>query len=63
MGRENRESRWENVLKPIIARDFIFGLKCAHKFLTAGLRPDPLRELERSPRPPTAVGAMEGNTL
>jgi hypothetical protein len=31
--------------------------------LAAGHRPDPLGELERSPRPPSTVGAMEGNTL
>jgi hypothetical protein len=41
---------------PIIARDFIFGLKCAKKCLAAGLRPDPLGELERSPRPPNRNG-------
>ena len=30
--------------------------------MAAGLRPDPLGVLERSPRPPSTV-AMEGNTL
>jgi len=33
-----------------------FGLKCARMCLAAGLRPDPLGELERSPRLPTAIG-------
>ena len=33
------------------------------KRLAAGLRPDTLGELERSPRPPSTVGAMEGNTI
>ena len=31
--------------------------------MTAGLCPDPLGELERFPRPPSTVGAIEGNTL
>ena len=61
MGRENRGSGLETVFKPIIARDFIFSLKCTKKCLAAGLRPDPLGELKRSPRPPiAAVDAMEG---
>ena len=63
MGRENRESGWENVFKPIIARDFIFGFKCAKNCLSAGLRPDPLRELSTPPGHLTAVGAMEVNIL
>ena len=29
------------------------GLKCARMRLAAGLRPDPLGELKRSPRPPS----------
>ena len=29
------------------------GLKCVRMRLAAGLRPDPLAELERSPRPPS----------
>jgi len=29
------------------------GLKCVRMRLAAGLRPDPLRELKRSPRPPS----------
>ena len=40
----------------IIARDFIFGFKCAKKCLAAGLHPDPLRELEHSPGPPNSSG-------
>jgi hypothetical protein len=62
MGREDGRSGRENVLKPIIAKDFIFSLKCT-KTLAAALRPDPLGELKRSPSPLAAVGAMEGKTL
>ena len=51
------------LLKIIIARHLRFCLKCTEIRLAAGLRPDPLGELKRSPRPPAAVGAMEGNTL
>ena len=43
--------------------DLIFVPQNHQKGLATGLRPDPLGELERSPRPPSAVGAMEGNTL
>src|SRR5208282_5469335 len=43
--------------------DLIFRPQHHQKGLAAGPRPDPLGELERSPRPPSAVGAMEGNTL
>ena len=43
--------------------DLIFRPQYHQKRLAAGLRPDPLGELERSPRPPSAVGAMEGNIL
>ena len=32
------------------------GLKCARMRLAAGLRPDPLGELERSPDPLAAIG-------
>ena len=31
----------------------IFSSKCTKKRLAAGLRPDPLGELKRSPRPPS----------
>src|SRR5208282_3815689 len=41
----------------------IFRPQHHQKGLAAGLRPDPLGELERSPWPPSTVGAMEGNTL
>ena len=43
--------------------DLIFRPQHHQKGLAAGLHPDPLGELERSPRPPSAVSAMEGNTL
>ena len=43
--------------------DLIFRPKNHQKRLAAGLRPDPLGELERSPRPSSTVGAMEENTL
>src|SRR5208282_2977891 len=43
--------------------DVIFRPQMHQKRLAAGLRPDPLGELERSLRPPSAVGAMEGNAL
>ena len=33
------------------------GLKCARMRLAAGLRPDPLWELQRSPKPLAALGA------
>jgi hypothetical protein len=43
-----------NVLKPIIARGFIFSIKCIKICLAAGLRPDPLGEacdLRQAPYP------------
>ena len=43
--------------------DLIFRPQNDQKRLVAGLRPDPLEELERSPRPPSTVGTMEGNIL
>ena len=55
--------RWDNVCKPIIARYFIFGLKCA-KIVW---RPDSARTRWGSLRAPpghlTAVGAREGKTV
>ena len=61
MGRKNRGSGREKVLNPIIARYFIFSLKCTKKRLTAGLRPYPLGTLSAPPSPLAAMGAMEGN--
>ena len=53
--------------KYVIERDFIskgvFRPQNHQKRLAAGLRPDPLGELECSPRPPSTVGGMEGNIL
>ena len=43
--------------------DLIFKPQNHQKRLAAGLRPDQLGELKRSPRPPSTVGAMEGNIL
>jgi len=37
----------------VITRSVLFSLKCTRNRLAAGLRPDPLGELERSPRPPS----------
>jgi len=33
-----------------------FGLKCVRMLLVAGICPDPLRELKRSPGPVTTIG-------
>ena len=41
------------VLKIVAARGEIFNLKFTKYRLAAGLRPDPLGELKRSPRPPS----------
>src|SRR5208282_2239331 len=60
---------WRCGLRPDLLRevrrfpDLIFRPQNHQKRLAAGLRPDPLGELERSPRPPSTVGAMDGNTL
>ena len=43
--------------------DHIFRPQNPQKRLAAGLCPDPLGQLERSLRPPSTVGAMEGNML
>ena len=43
--------------------DLIFRPQNHQKRLAAGLRPDPLEELERFLRPSGTVGAMEGNIL
>jgi len=40
------------LLKIVDTRGEIFSLKFTKYRLAAGLRPDPLRELKRSPRPP-----------
>ena len=36
-----------------VTRSVLFSLKCTRNRLAAGLRPDPLGELERSPSPPS----------
>ena len=60
---------WRRGLRPDLLRevrpfpDLIFRPQNHQKRLAAGLRPDPLEELQRSPRPPSTVGAMEGNIL
>jgi len=41
------------VLKIVATRGEIFNLKFTKYRLAAGLRPDPLGELKRSPRPPS----------
>jgi len=38
-----------------VTRSVLFSLKCTRNRLAAGLRPDPLGELERSPRPPSRI--------
>ena len=43
----------EKVLKIVATRGEIFSLKFTKYRLAAGLRPDPLGELERSPRSPS----------
>ena len=43
-------------LKIVATRGEIFRLKFTKYRLAAGLRPDPLGELERSPRPLAAIG-------
>ena len=40
-----------DLVKTLIARDFILKLKCSGKRLAAGLRPDPLRSIGVSPEP------------
>ena len=42
----------EKFLKIVATRGEIFSLKFTKYRLAAGLRPDPLGELKRSPRPP-----------
>ena len=47
----------------MITRSVLFSLKCIRNRLAAGLRPDPLGQLERSPRPPSCIrgwGPQEG---
>jgi len=43
----------EKILKIVATRGEIFSLKFTKYRLAAGLRPDPLRELKRSPRSPS----------
>jgi len=43
----------EKLLKVVVTRGEIFSLKFTKYRLAAGLRPDPLGELQRSPRPPS----------
>jgi len=40
----------------VITRSVLFSLKCTRKHLVAGLRPDSLGELKRSPEPLTVLG-------
>ena len=49
-------TRWKSL-------DFIFRSQMHQKRLAAGIRPDPLEEIEHSPVTLTAVGAMEGDTF
>ena len=42
----------------MITRNVLFSLKCTRKRLAAGLRPDPLGELKRSPRPPSHITGL-----
>jgi len=47
----------------MITRSVLFSLKCTRNRLAAGLRPDPLGELKRSPRTPSRIrglGLQEG---
>ena len=43
----------EKLLKIVASRGEVFSLKFTEYRLAAGLRPDPLGELKRSPRPPS----------
>ena len=42
----------------MIKRSVLFSLKCTRNRLAAGLRPDPLGELKRSPRPPSRIRGL-----
>ena len=42
----------------MITRSVLFSLKCTRNRLAAGLRPDPLGELERSPTPPSCIRGL-----
>jgi len=42
----------------VITRSVLFSLKCSRNRLAAGLRLDPLGELERSPRPPSRIRGL-----
>ena len=43
----------------MIKRSVLFSLKCTRNRLAAGLRPDSLEELERSPRPSSRIRGLE----
>jgi len=51
----------EKLLKIVATRGETFNIKFTKSRLAAGLRPDPLRELKCSPRPPT-LAATRGPT-
>ena len=48
--------RKESIERVYALLDFIFRPQMHQKRLAAGLRPDPLGELKRSPRPPSRSG-------
>ena len=50
------ELRKDSIERVYALPDFIFRPQMHQKRLAAGLRPDPLGELKRSPRPLAAVG-------
>ena len=43
----------------MITRSILFSLKCTRNRLAAGLRPDPLGELKRSPYPIAVLGGWD----
>jgi len=47
-----------NLLKTSATTGAIFSLQFTKNRLAAGFRPDPLGELERSPRPLAAIGGL-----
>ena len=61
-GRTGARSGRENVIKPIIARDFIFSLNVPANVWWSGSARTRQGELEPL-EPLNAVGAREGNTL
>ena len=50
----------EKLLKIVATRGEIFSLKFTKYRLAAGLRPDPLGELKRSPRSPSSASCNKG---